>query len=70
MDIQSDDKLDNATSLIFDNRIWTTREVCKVTTYKKGTIYNLVSEGRIPYRKCGNKLYFIPSEIIDWMKGE
>lgn len=55
---------------LFDNLIWTIDEVCQFTTYKKGTIYNLVSDGSIPYRKRGKRLFFVPSEILSWVKGE
>lgn len=56
----------------FDNRIWGIDEVCSFTAYARGTIYNLVSRGEIPYRKRGGgrRLVFIPSEIIEWFKGE
>lgn len=56
--------------LFFEKLIWTIDEVCRYTTYKKGTIYNLVSSGSIPYRKRGRKLFFIPSEILEWIKGD
>lgn len=55
---------------LFDNLIWGIDEVCKFTAYKKGTIYNLVSSGDIPYRKRGKRLFFIPIEIFKWIKGE
>jgi predicted DNA-binding transcriptional regulator AlpA len=57
---------------IFNRRIWGIEEVCSFTTYAKGTIYNLVSRGEIPYRKRGGgrRLVFVPSEIIEWFKGE
>ena len=59
------------TDSIFNNLIWTIDEVSHFTTYAKGTIYNLVSKGEIPYRRGRKKkLIFIPSEIIDWLKGE
>lgn len=59
------------TDSIFNNLIWTIDEVSHFTTYAKGTIYNLVSKGVIPYRRGRKKkLIFIPSEIIDWLKGE
>jgi predicted DNA-binding transcriptional regulator AlpA len=56
----------------FNNLIWGIDEVCSFTSYAKGTIYNLVSRGDIPYRTRGRKkrLIFIPSEIISWFKGE
>ncbi len=57
---------------LFNNLIWGIDEVCKFTSYAKGTIYNLVNRGEIPYRSRGRKkrLVFIPSEIISWFKGE
>jgi len=64
-------KNDNGFSEIFDNLIWGIDEVCRFTRYAKGTIYNLVSQGEIPYhRGRKRKLVFIPSEIIQWVKGE
>lgn len=55
---------------LFDKLIWTIDEVCRFTAYKKGTVYNLVSNGNIPYRKRGKRLFFIPNEILSWLKGE
>ena len=60
------------TQMFFENLIWGVDEVCSVSGYAKGTIYNLVSRGEIPYRKRGRKkrLVFVPSEVIAWLKGE
>jgi excisionase family DNA binding protein len=53
---------------IFNKRIWTVEDVCKVLGLKKGTIYNMTSKDEIPFRKPGGKrLYFIPDEILDWI---
>ncbi|MBD65964.1 MAG: hypothetical protein CME62_12205 [Halobacteriovoraceae bacterium] len=58
-------------SLFFENLIWGIDDVCHFTKYAKGTVYNLVSQGEIPYRRGRKrKLVFIPSEIINWFKGE
>jgi predicted DNA-binding transcriptional regulator AlpA len=56
----------------FENLIWGVDEVCSFSGYAKGTIYNLVSRGEIPYRTRGRKrkLVFIPSEVIAWLRGE
>jgi predicted DNA-binding transcriptional regulator AlpA len=56
----------------FDKLIWGIDDVCAFTQYAKGTIYNLVSKGEIPYRKRSKKgrLVFVPSEVIAWFKGE
>ena len=58
--------------VLFDNLIWGIDEVSTFSKYAKGTIYNLVSRGEIPYRRRGRKrrLVFVPSEIIAWLKGE
>ena len=57
-------------SLLFNNLIWGIDEVSRFTSYAKGTIYNLVSEGDIPYRKRRGRLWFIPNEVLKWMKGD
>jgi predicted DNA-binding transcriptional regulator AlpA len=62
--------LGNITNRIFEKLIWGIDDVCRVTTYKKGTIYNLVSCGEIPYRKRRGKLFFIPSEILSWVQND
>lgn len=60
-----------ASDTIFNKLIWQIDEVCYYTGYAKGTIYNFVSKGEIPYRRGRKrKLIFIPKEIIDWLKGE
>ncbi|MFP5491740.1 MAG: helix-turn-helix transcriptional regulator [Bacteriovoracia bacterium] len=60
----------NSRSQLFNNLIWGIDEVSRFTSYSKGTIYNLVSEGDIPYRKRRGRLWFIPSEVLKWLKGE
>ncbi len=39
-----------------------------LTGLAKSTIYNLVSEGKIPYMKRGKKIYFSYQELITWLK--
>ena len=67
----STDELNNAQPL-FENLIWGIDEVCNFSKYAKGTIYNLVSKGEIPYRTRGRKkrLVFVPREIVAWLKGD
>lgn len=72
-DIITDDPISNKYNQkqLFNNLIWDIEDVCKFTSYAKGTIYNLVSRGEIPYRRGRKrKLIFIPSEVIAWLKGE
>jgi excisionase family DNA binding protein len=47
-------------------------DLVDLTGYKKNTIYRLVHDRKIPYRKPmhgGRKLVFLRPEIEDWMKG-
>jgi len=68
----SNDLNSNLKESLFNNLTWGIDDVCKFTSYAKGTIYNLISRGEIPYRTRGRKkrLVFIPNEIISWFKGE
>lgn len=49
-------------------RWWTIDELCLVLGKKKRTIYNMVYQKRIPYRKAGRDLKFDPKEIDEWTK--
>lgn len=65
----NNEALEDNSNRLFNKLIWVIDDVCRATTYKKGTIYNLVSSGSIPYRKRRGKLFFIPSEVLAWIKG-
>ncbi len=43
-------------------------EVADLLRCKKRTIYDMVEQERIPYRKVGGRLLFDADEIIDWTK--
>jgi excisionase family DNA binding protein len=43
-------------------------EVAKLLRLKPRTIYNMVTQGRIPYRRAGRLLLFDQKEIEDWTK--
>ena len=43
-------------------------EVADLLRCKKRTIYDMVEQGRIPYRKVGGRLLFDADEIIEWTK--
>jgi excisionase family DNA binding protein len=49
-------------------RYWTIDELCAVLGKKKRTIYNMVHQRRIPFRKAGRDLKFDPKEIDEWTK--
>ena len=55
---------------LFEKYIWTIDDVCLITGYSKGTIYNKISRGEIPYKKTMRKVHFIPDEILGWIQGE
>lgn len=47
--------------------IMTVEDVSAMLCKSVSTIYAMTSEHRIPYRKQGNKLYFLHSEITSWL---
>lgn len=61
------DKIESK-SLIFENRIWNVRDTATYTGYSVGTLYNLVSQNLVPYRKKRGRLFFIPHEIQNWIE--
>lgn len=46
----------------------TVDEVAAMLRLRPKTIYNMVSQGRIPFRKAGHQLLFDPKEIEAWTK--
>lgn len=47
--------------------IMTVEDVSAMLCKSVSTIYAMTSEHRIPYRKQGNKLYFMRTEIRSWL---
>lgn len=47
--------------------VMTVEDVSAMLCKSVSTIYAMTSEHRIPYRKQGNKLYFLRSEIQSWL---
>ena len=46
----------------------TVGEVAELLRLKPRTIYEMVSERRIPYRKAGDRTIFLLDEILKWTK--
>lgn len=67
LDLKAENECVNTTRL-FDKLIWNVDEVAEAISVSKGHVYNLVSQRRIPHEKKGKRLYFIPSEILNWIK--
>ena len=44
------------------------KELAEMLRLKTRTIYDMVSEGRIPYRKAGDRTIFLLDEILEWTK--
>ena len=44
------------------------KELAEMLRLKTRTVYDMVSEGRIPYRKAGDRTIFLLDEILDWTK--
>ena len=59
-------------NLIFENRIsklLNVNELCEVTGFKRGTIYNWVHrEVGFPYVKWGKAIRFNLDEVISWLE--
>lgn len=49
-------------------RLLTIQELSEWLKIPRGTLYNWVSEGRIPRVKLGGKLRFDPREIERWLE--
>ena len=57
--------------MFFKIKIWRVKDVARYLGCTVGHIYNLVSEKRIPTRKKGKFLFFLPDEIYHWvLEGE
>jgi excisionase family DNA binding protein len=44
------------------------KELAELLRLKTRTIYDMVSQGRIPYRKAGDRTIFLLDEILEWTK--
>ena len=51
----------------FENKICKIEDVSKLTGYSIGTLYNLTSKNLIPHRKKRGRLFFVPTEILNWI---
>ena len=42
------------------------KELAELLRIKTRTVYEMVSQGRIPYRKVGDRTIFLLDEILEW----
>ena len=52
------------------NQLMTPEQIAAFLQIEVNTIYVMKSQGRIPYRKVGNRLRFDLGEIIEWTKAK
>ena len=44
------------------------KELAELFRIKTRTVYEMVSQGRIPYRKAGDRTIFLLDEILEWTR--
>ena len=44
------------------------KELAELLRIKTRTVYEMVSQGRIPYRKAGDWTIFLLDEILEWTR--
>jgi|SRR5215510_8258447 len=44
----------------------TVEEIAEMLRVKPRTIYDMVAQNRIPYRKVGRRVVFLLTEILEW----
>ncbi len=49
-------------------RLITVQEAAELLRLAPKSLYSLVSQRRIPYRKAGRRLLFLESELIEWTR--
>jgi excisionase family DNA binding protein len=49
-------------------RFLNVKEVAELLRIKTRTIYEMVSQGPIPYRKAGDRTIFLLDEILEWKR--
>ena len=58
----------NDTRTAMQPRFMTVREAAELLRLAPKSLYSLVSQRRIPYRKAGRRLLFLESELVDWTR--
>jgi excisionase family DNA binding protein len=44
------------------------KELAELLRIKTRTVYEMVRQGRIPYRKAGDRTIFLLDEILEWTR--
>jgi excisionase family DNA binding protein len=66
--IEHIEKYDPEEELLFNSFIMDVKKASKFLDVSTKTIYKLVAQDEIPYKKVGGKIRFLLSELISWLK--
>lgn len=58
----------NPSTTLQEDHFLTIDETAKLLNLAKPSVYGLVHQNKIPYHKKSKRLYFLKSEILDWIK--
>jgi len=71
-DILGSEVLEMSTNRVNSNeaglKFLNVKEVAELLRIKPRTVYEMVSQGRIPYRKAGDRTIFLLEEILEWTR--
>lgn len=71
-DLLSSEVLAMSTSPVNTNQVspkfLNVKELAELLRIKPRTVYEMVSQGRIPYRKAGDRTIFLLDEILEWTR--
>jgi excisionase family DNA binding protein len=59
--------MDDARTAI-KSRFLTVHEAAELLRLAPKSLYSLVSQRRVPFRKAGRRLLFLESELIEWTR--
>lgn len=55
---------------MYQEQLWTTEDLCKILKVKNSFIRDLRHQRRIPFKKIGRLVRYVPAEIEGWLKSE
>lgn len=60
-------QLNSPAQPLFEKEIMRVKQVSELLEYSIWHVYRLVSQNKIPFHKKGKTLFFMRSEILDWV---
>ncbi len=58
------------TRVMGQSRFLTVNEAATLLRLAPKSLYSLVSQRRVPFRKAGRRLLFLESELVEWTRPE